>query len=147
MERRNIIIAVAAVIIGLLAVYLANSWFSGVEERQERVAEEQRMVRLVVANQDMEFGSPLTQDNVRVTSWPANSVPQGAYLEADAQRLLSGGNVAIRPIARGEPILLSRISERAVLSASLASLFSTIQLLGAEPDQEPRLGGLLDTLA
>ena len=38
-------------------------------------------------------------------------------------------------------------AERAVLSASLASLFSTIQLLGAEPDQEPRLGGLLDTLA
>jgi len=38
-------------------------------------------------------------------------------------------------------------AERAVLSASLASLFSIIQLLGAEPDQEPRLGGLLDTLA
>jgi pilus assembly protein CpaB len=119
MERRNIIIAVAAVVIGLFAVYLANSWFSGVEERQERVAEEQRMVRIAVANQDMEFGAPLTQDNVRMTSWPANSVPQGAYLEADAQRLLSGGNVAIRPIARGEPILLSRISERAVLSANL----------------------------
>jgi pilus assembly protein CpaB len=118
-ERRNIIIAAAAVLIGLVAVYLANSWFSGVEERQERVAEEQRMVRIAVANQDMEFGSPLTQDNVRMTSWPASSVPQGAYLEADAQRLLSGGNVAIRPIARGEPILLSRISERAVLSANL----------------------------
>jgi pilus assembly protein CpaB len=119
MNQRNAIIAGVAVLIGLLAVYLANAWFSGVEERQERVAEEQRMVRIAVANQDMEFGSPLTQDNVRVTSWPANSVPQGAYLESDAQRLLAGGNVAIRPIARGEPILLSRISERAVLSANL----------------------------
>ena len=96
MERRNIIIAAAAVVIGLLAVYLANTWFTGVEERQERVAEEQRMVRIAVANQEMAFGSPLTQDNIRLTSWPANSVPQGAYLEADAQRLLSGGNVAIR---------------------------------------------------
>ena len=119
MERRNIIIAAAAVVIGLLAVYLANTWFTGVEERQERVAEEQRMVRIAVANQEMAFGSPLTQDNIRLTSWPANSVPQGAYLEADAQRLLSGGNVAIRPIARGEPILVSRISDRAVLSANL----------------------------
>lgn len=119
MERRNLIIAAAAVLIGLLAVYLANTWFSGVEERQERVAQEQQLVRIAVANQDLEFGSPLTQDNVRLTSWPANSVPQGAYLEADTQRLLAGGNVAIRPISRGEPILLNRISERAVLSANL----------------------------
>lgn len=119
MNRRNAVIAAIAVLLGLLAVYLANSWFSGVEEQQARVAENQQLVRIAVANQDMEFGAPLTQDSVRLASWPANSVPQGAYREADAQRLLSGGNVAIRPIARGEPILLSRISERAVLSANL----------------------------
>jgi hypothetical protein len=38
-------------------------------------------------------------------------------------------------------------AERAVLSANLTSLFSTIQLLGTEPDQEPQLGSLLDMLA
>jgi len=37
-------------------------------------------------------------------------------------------------------------AERAVLSAGLASLFSAIELLGTAPDQEPQLGGLLDTL-
>jgi pilus assembly protein CpaB len=119
MNRRNAIIAGIAVVLGLFAVIMANSWFSGVEEQQARAAEEQQLVRIAVANQDMEFGSPLTQDNVRLASWPANSVPQGAYSEADVQRLLAGGNVAIRPITRGEPILLSRISERAVLSANL----------------------------
>lgn len=119
MERRNLIIAGIAVVLGLLAVYLANAWFSGVEQRQEQVAEEQQLVRVAVANQDMEFGSPLTRDNVRVANWPADSVPQGAYRDSELDRLLSGGNVAIRPIARGEPILLSRISERAVLSANI----------------------------
>jgi pilus assembly protein CpaB len=119
MNRRNAVIAGIAVVLGLFAVYLANAWFSGVESQQARVAEQQQLVRIAVANQDMEFGSPLTQDNVRLTNWPANSVPQGSYREADVQRLLAGGNVALRPIARGEPILLSRISERAVLSANL----------------------------
>lgn len=119
MNRRNAVIAGIAVLLGLLAVYLANSWFSGVEQQQERVAQQQQLVRIAVANVDMAFGAPLNQDNVRLVNWPANSVPQGAYREADAQRLLSGGNVAIRPITRGEPILLSRISERAVLSANL----------------------------
>jgi pilus assembly protein CpaB len=76
------------------------------------------MVRIAVANQDMEFGSPLTQDNVRLVSWPANSVPQGAYLEADAQRLLSGGNVAIRPIRAASRSSFTDF-RRAVLSANL----------------------------
>lgn len=119
MERRNLIIAGAAVVLGILAVYLANSWFSGVEQRQQKVAAEQRMVRVAVASQPMEFGTALTADNVRLTNWPADSVPQGAYQQADMQRLVSSGNVAIRPIAAGEPILLSRISERAVLSANI----------------------------
>ena len=117
MERRNLIIVGVAVVIGLLAVYLANTWFSGVEQRQEAVAEQQQLVRIAVAQQDLEFGTPLTADNVRLTNWPANSVPQGAY--TDVAQLLAGGNVAIRPIMTGEPILLSRISERAILSANL----------------------------
>src|SRR5690606_37565078 len=68
---------------------------------------------------DMEFGAALTRDNVRLVNWPADSVPQGAYRDSELDALLSGGNVAIRPIARGEPVLLSRISERAVLSANI----------------------------
>jgi pilus assembly protein CpaB len=119
MERRNLIIVGVAVVLGLLAVYLANAWFSGREQREERVAEEQQLARIAVANQDMEFGAALTRDNVRLVNWPADSVPQGAYRDSELDALLSGGNVAIRPIARGEPVLLSRISERAVLSANI----------------------------
>ncbi len=67
---------------------------------------------------------------------------------------------ALQPLFAGELGLTSPLSpaallpllegaspaERAVLSSSLTSLFSTLQLLGTEPDQEPQLGGLLDTL-
>ncbi|GAD50480.1 Flp pilus assembly protein [Caenibius tardaugens NBRC 16725] len=119
MERRNIIILGAAVLFALLAVYLANAWFSGVEKRQEVVAEQRKLTRIAVAARAMDFGAPLTADNIRMVSWPADSVPQGAYRDGEGQKLLTSGEVAIRPIAQGEPILVSRISSRAVLSANI----------------------------
>ncbi len=117
MERRNIIIVGVAVLLGIAAVLIANAWFSGVEQQQERVAEKQALTKIAVARLDLPFGTPLTADNVRLVDWPAQSVPAGSYSTAD--KLIAGGNVTIRPIAAGEPILLSRISERAVLSANL----------------------------
>ena len=119
MERRNLIIIAVAVVCGLFAVYLANAWFSGMEQRQERVVETQATTRIAVASLDMPFGTPLSSANVKLVNWPADSVPPGAYREGEAQRLLGSGNVAIRPIVAGEPILLSRVSERAVLSANI----------------------------
>ncbi|QKG71124.1 Flp pilus assembly protein CpaB [Erythrobacter mangrovi] len=116
MERRNIIIIAAAVVLGLLAVYLTNAYFSGVEAQQERVAEEQQLVRVAVAAQDLEFGSPLTSDTVRLVNWPSQSVPSGAITD---MAKFAGTDVAIRPIAQGEPILQSRISNRAVLSENI----------------------------
>lgn len=110
------LIIAAAVVIGLVAVYLANAYFSGVEEQQERVAEEQQLVRVAVAAQDLDFGSPLNSDTVRLVNWPAQSVPPGAITEMNR---FAGGDVAIRPIAQGEPILQTRMSTRAVLSENI----------------------------
>jgi len=119
MDRRNLIIMGAALLFGLFAVFLANAWFSGVERQQEEVTTTREMTRIAVADQDLAFGTALSSANVRLVAWPVDSVPEGAYREGEAERLLGAGNVAIRPIARGEPILLSRISERAVLSANI----------------------------
>ncbi|MDP4573529.1 Flp pilus assembly protein CpaB [Qipengyuania sp. G39] len=116
MERRNIIIIGAALVLGVLAVYLTNAYFSGVEAEQERIAEEQQLVRVAVASQDLPFGAPLTPDTVRLVNWPAQSVPAGAFNDLNG---LAGSNVAIRPIAAGEPILRSRISARAILSENI----------------------------
>jgi len=110
------IIVAAAVILGLFAVYLTNAYFSGVEAQQEKVAEEQQLVRIAVASQDLDFGSPLTTDTVRLVNWPSQSVPAGAITDMSK---FAGTDVAIRPIAAGEPILQSRMSTRAVLSENI----------------------------
>lgn len=120
MQGRNLILLGAAVLIGLVAVFLANSYFSGVEQQQERFAEEQQLSRIVVASQDVSFGTPLNAQNLRLANWPSASVPTGAFTSLAAAT--RGGRVALRPIVVGEPVLASKVSGadgRAVLSANL----------------------------
>ena len=119
MNTRNVIIAGVAVFLGLIAVYLGNIYFSGVEERSTDVTEQQKLSRIVVAAQDLSFGSTVSPQNVRLVNWPANSIPAGAFTSvADATK----NRVALRPIVVGEPILASKVSGtdgRATLSANL----------------------------
>lgn len=120
MRGRNLLIVGLAIFIGLIAVFLANSYFSGVEERQAEEAEANRMEQIVVATQDFQFGTQLATTNLRLANWPASSVPQGAFVSIE--EATRGGRVALRPITVGEPILASKVSGeggRATLSAIL----------------------------
>lgn len=119
-NKRNAIVFGIAVVLGLIGVLLANAYFTGVEERQERIAQQQDLVRIVVATQPLDFGAPLTVENTRLQNFPADSVPQGAFRTVNGA--LDGGRVVLRPIVPGEPILASKVSGaggRAVLSANL----------------------------
>lgn len=120
MQGRNFILLGVAVVVGLIAVFLANTYFSGIEQRQQRVAQEQKLSRIVVASQDLAFGAPLNDQNVRLVNWPTNSVPAGAFTSVAAA--LHNNRVALRPIVIGEPVLASKVSGadgRATLSANL----------------------------
>jgi pilus assembly protein CpaB len=120
MQGRNWLVAAIAIAVGLIAVVLANAYFSGVEQRAENDAQAQKMVQIVVATQPLEFGTKLIPQNVKLQTWPAASVPQGAFMTvADA---LKDKRVALRPIVPGEPILASKVSGtdgRATLAALL----------------------------
>lgn len=119
MAQRNIIIIAAAIFLGLIAVFLANSFFSGVETKQAQIAEQQRMARIVVATQGLGFGAALSAQNVRLANWPADSVPAGAFTTIEEA---TKNRVALRPIVPGEPVLASKVSGangRATLSANL----------------------------
>lgn len=105
--------------IGLIAVYLANAFFTGVQENQQSASGPVNTTKVVVASQPIEYGKPLTPLNVKLVDWPANSVPQGALTNlADATRKRN----ALQAIALGEPIMASRVTGtdgRATLSVTL----------------------------
>ena len=119
MKSRNLIVLAGALLIGLFAVLIVNGVFSGVEQRQEQLAEQNRMVRIVVASQALSFGTQLSSQNVRLANWPAASLPEGAFTTLDDA---TKSRVALRPIVAGEPVLASKVSGlngRATLSANL----------------------------
>lgn len=117
MQGRNVILVAVAIVLGLFAVIVANAWFSGVEQKQAQVAQQQEMARIVVATQDIPFGQPLSVQNLSLAAWPKGSVPQGAF--TSLEEAMKDGRVALRPIVVGEPVLLSKVSGRATLSANV----------------------------
>lgn len=122
-SNRTPIIVGIAVLLGLIVVYLANTYFRAIEERQQRQVEQLKLVQLLVASQPLAFGTVLTPQNTKLVGWPASSVPQGAFKTSiGVVNNPRGPRVALRPIAVGEPILASKISGddgRASISALL----------------------------
>lgn len=106
-NRQSAIALGVAVFIGLIAVYLANAFLSGVQENQQGTSGPVNTTKVVVAAQPIEYGKPLTPLNVKLVDWPANSVPQGALTSVpDATR----NRNALQAIAAGEPIMSSRVT-------------------------------------
>lgn len=120
MQGRNLIVIAIAVALGLAAVLITNAYFSGMENKQERAAKTESLATVVVATQDLAFGAPLSSSNLRLASWPANSIPAGAFTSiAEATK---NNRVALRAIVTGEPVLASRVSGtdgRATIAANL----------------------------
>lgn len=120
MQGRNVWVLLAAIAIGIVAVVLANAWFSGMEKRQVQAVEEQKLVSIVVATQPMEFGTKITPQMLRLQGWPSNSVPEGAFTAI--AEVLKDNRVALRPMVINEPVLASKVSGtdgRATLAAVL----------------------------
>ncbi len=107
--NRNFVVLAIAAILGIAAVIIANSYLAGVEQNQERAAEQGRLVQIAVARVPLDYGATLTSENVRMISWPATSVPAGAFRSTKG---LYGGEqrVVLRPIEAGEPILPGKVT-------------------------------------
>jgi len=120
MRGQGLIILGVAILIGLAAVFLANSYLGRVEQQQTTAA--QGMVKVAVASVPLDFGAPITPDKVRLVDWPANSLPEGTFSSIPQLLPMNHTRVALRPMAANEPILRSKISGeggRAAISAVL----------------------------
>ena len=117
MSRQTMIALGAALVLGLFAVVLANSWLSG--KQQQAIAG--GTTKVAVASAPMAYGTDITPDKVRFVDYPNTSIPPGAFTNA-AQLLPAGKKrVALMPIGVNEPILASKISAEGH-GASIAAL-------------------------
>lgn len=97
MRSRGLWMLLIAALAGLAAVTLAARWMQGHSAEQTRIA---------VANADIELGGRISSEMVRLTDWPKDSVPQGAY--SDPGRL--NGRVVLVALQRGEPLTEARLA-------------------------------------
>ena len=117
MSRQSLIALGVAIVLGLVAVFVANSWLTGAQHK----AYASGTTKVAVATAPMAFGSDITTDKIRFVDYPNTSIPPGAFTTA-AQLMPAGKKrVALMPIAVNEPILASKISAQGA-GASIAAL-------------------------
>lgn len=92
------------------AVYYAQNQLNQIPEPQQASAE---VVRVLVAAQDIGFGTQIQDHLVTAIDWPSGSVPVGAITSKDQVLPAEGGQPrrAKRAISQGELLLISRLSD------------------------------------
>jgi pilus assembly protein CpaB len=115
-----------AVLFGLLAVFIAQSWLNSQAEMRMRSLEANRKPietqTIVVASRPLRFGAELGSSSLRELAWPENAIPAGAFAKI-SDLLASGRRVVLTGIEANEPVLSSKITgpgQRATLSAVIA---------------------------
>ena len=120
MRSQSLVILVAAILFGLLAVFVANAYLGRVEQKQATAA--QGTTKVAVARVPLEFGTPVTPDKIKLVDWPTESLPDGTFSSVAQLTPMGKTHVALRPIQPNEPILRSKLSGeggRATISAVL----------------------------
>jgi pilus assembly protein CpaB len=114
-----------AVLFGLLAVFLAQTWLNNQAELRMRSLEAQKKPdapahTVVVASKALRFGDELGAASLREVPWPQGALPAGAF--ARIAELTAGKRVVVLPMNENEAVLASKITgpgQRATLSAVL----------------------------
>ena len=116
-NRQTLIALGVAVVLGLVAVFLANTFLSN---RQKQVYAG-GTTRIAVASAPLAYGTDITPEKIRFVDYPNSSIPTGAF--TDGAQLLPAGKkrVALMPISVNEPILTGKISGTGE-GASIAAL-------------------------
>jgi pilus assembly protein CpaB len=105
-NRQTLIALGAAIVLGLVAVFLANTFLTGKQQQ----AYASGTTRIAVASAPLAYGSEITPDKVRFVDYPNTSIPVGAFTNG-AQLIPAGQRrVALMTIGINEPILPGKIS-------------------------------------
>jgi pilus assembly protein CpaB len=115
MRPNSIVMLVVAIVMGGIAAFLARNWL--VSRTQVTAVSG----TVVAAAQHLPFGTPLTEDNVRVIPWAAKNIPSGAF-RSTKELLKDGRRTTLAVFERDEPILKTKITgpgQRASLSTLL----------------------------
>src|SRR6185436_11149534 len=119
MNRQTMITLAVAVVLGLFAVFIANSYISGREQKADLTG----TTKVAVAAVPLAYGTDITPGKIKFVDYPKASLPPGAFM-TQAQLLPEGKKrFALMTIDINEPVLASKISGEGQ-GASIAALLT-----------------------
>jgi pilus assembly protein CpaB len=114
-----------AVLFGLLAVFVAQSWLTSAADARMKSLEAQKRPlvtqTIVVAGKPLRFGNELSAQVLHEIPWSQDALPAGAFSKI-SDVLAGGKRVVLAAIEVNEPVLSVKITgpgQRATLSAIL----------------------------
>ena len=108
LNRQSLLALGVALVLGLVAVYLANIFLSDNAKRAEQASV--GTTRVAVATVQLDYGVPLTPEKIRFVNYPTGSLPVGAFTKIEDLLPAGKKRIALRPMQVNEPILASKIS-------------------------------------
>jgi pilus assembly protein CpaB len=112
-----------AVVFGLLAVFVAQSWLNNAAANRMRNLEARKdttpVSTIVIAAERLPYGTELAANHMREIAWPADALPGGAFAKI-SDVLGAGKRVVLSPVEANEPLLAVKMTgpgQRATLSA------------------------------
>lgn len=122
MKARPIITLAIGIVLAGAAVFFVSRSLDGQRSGNGQAAQAPFPVAsIVVAATDLKFGSRIGPEHLKLVNWPKDSVPPGAFTNvSDVLGDRTQERVAIRAMARGEPVVAAKVSGlggRATMSA------------------------------
>lgn len=123
MRASTIVMIGFAVLFGLLAVFIAQSWLNSQAEMRMKSLEAEKKPHatrtIVVAAKPLRYGMELSAPMLREIPWSEESMPTGAFPNV-ADLLKGGKRVVLAAIEQNEPVLAVKVTgsgQRATLSS------------------------------
>ena len=117
MQRQTLIALAVAVVLGLVAVFLANTYLVASDANQQQ----RGTTPVAVATVPLAYGVEITPDKIKFAPFPNSSIPPGAFTSMNDLLPAGQKRIALMTISPNEPILAGKVTG-AGENASIAAL-------------------------
>jgi len=126
MDRKKVVLLVAALLIAAITAFMARSMFTGASAPQAAAAPVPALTgpKVLVATRALPPGTLITADSVRYQPWPKELVQSAYFKEGDKGASIDGlvGTVVRNAVTAGQPLTqgsLVKPGDRGFLAAAL----------------------------
>jgi pilus assembly protein CpaB len=144
MRIRSLIVTMVGVAVAGASVY-ASKEFLQVQPATASIDENPGLVSVVVAGQDIDFGTTIEGHKLTTIMWPADAVPPGTF--ADYSMLLpqqgDDPRRAKRSMAQGELVLANKVSDYGEKVTIVQTLGKNTRAMAIRVDAQSSVGGFI----